>query len=137
MKRLVFAGLGMLVTLTGCAVPGMVAAPPAHMYSRSEMLQVGPHQDLQATGVQEYCAYTYDDGHKMYAAQMKSSALANIAKACGGEDNYYVLKDMQANNGVTVYGMFGTMGTHCSHSDSRAIYFKCKGTTPQPSATTK
>lgn len=132
MKHLVLAALGILVTLTGCA--GMVAPPPVHIYSRSEMLQPGPHSDLKATGVQEYCERATT---KTYATQMRNAALVNIAKACGGEENYSVLREMQANDSITVYGAFGTMATNCSHTDARAIYFKCNGTPSQSSATTK
>ncbi len=129
----ILLGIAAMTLLGGCAIPGMVAPPPVHIYSRAEFLQPGPHQDLKPTGVQEYCAYTYS--HKQYAAQMKTAALANIAQACGGENNYSVLREMQAPNAVTVYGAFGTMGTLCDSLDSRAIYFKCNGTsTPPPSS---
>ena len=53
MKILVFAGLGMLVTLAGCA--GMVTAPPAHIYSPAEKQMMKgslgvPEAQLNATG---------------------------------------------------------------------------------------
>ncbi len=135
MKLLVFAGLGMLVTLAGCA--GMVTAPPAHIYSPAEKQMMKgslgvPEAQLNATGEAHYCSRT---NIQSYAVELKKQALANIAKACGGEDNYFVIDELQAS--VTTYGAGGMVATKCGYGDGRAIYFKCKGADAQPAATTK
>jgi hypothetical protein len=93
----------------------------------------GPGRDLGATGEALYCART---DRASYAADLKRSALANIAKACGGENNYAVLGEGRAD-AVETYGAWGTIATRCGVGDGRAIYFRCQGTPSQPASQPK
>ncbi len=132
MRILLLVGLSMAALSMGCA--NMVAAPPAKIYSPSErMLLQGPGRDLGATGEALYCART---DRASYAADLKRSALANIARACGGESNYAVLGEGRAD-AVETYGAWGTVATRCGVGDGRAIYFRCQSAAAQPASQPK
>jgi hypothetical protein len=113
-----------LLTLAGCA--GVM--PQARLYSAAERLQPGPWQSLDISGEAPYCT------GMPYASQNASArqqALANIARACGGEDKYHVVREIETH--VRFHGAGGLVETSCPIGAGRAILFKCAGDkTPPP-----
>jgi hypothetical protein len=107
-----------LALLTGCA--NTVVMPPAKIYSPAERLMPGPGPSMGATGEAKYCSGLPLAAHNESA---KRQALANIARACGGEDQYAVLQEVQTD--LRFRGAFGSVETACPLTTGRAILFKC------------
>jgi hypothetical protein len=120
MKLSLLAATATAALLTGCA--NTVVMPPAKLYSPAERLMPGTGVSMGATGEARYCA-----GLPLVVQNesAKRQALANIAKACGGEDQYAVLTEIQTD--LRFRGAWGTVETSCPASTGRAILFKCAG----------
>ena len=123
----------MLVTismLSGCA--GGTTNPvfnssvkKAYIYAPGEADTLGlPAKFSKATGEIRYCA----SGMVQLVQERKNEALAGIAEACGGEDKYSIIDELQAD----ATGKFMGVDVKCNGNAGRAIYFKCKGTKPKP-----
>jgi len=123
----------MLVTismLSGCA--GGTTNPvfnssvkKAYIYAPGEADTLGlPAKFSKATGEIRYCA----SGMVQLVQERKNEALAGIAEACGGEDKYSIIDELQAD----ATGKFMGVDVKCNGNAGRAIYFKCKGMKPKP-----
>lgn len=125
-------GIAATALLVGCA--GVV--PNAYIYSPEEkevlkrQLSV-PSEQLNATGEARYCSAM---PYQRQVDEQRRQALANIAKACGGEDKYYVTGELVSD---AQFAAVGLIRTSCGYGGGRAIYFKCKGTNPTPTAYSK
>jgi hypothetical protein len=124
-NHLVF--LALLISVVGCA--GTVKPP--HIYSPEETGKQGlggVTAKEGATGEISYC----DAGMAFQVKSRKEQAYAAIAKACGGEDKYYVTGDL--DSGGQARTVVGGMETSCTGLAGRLIIFKCTGTLkPKPS----
>lgn len=118
------------VSISGCA--GSTANPifnssaeKAHIYAPGEarMLGLGSNYS-RATGEVRYCA----SGMVQLVQARKQEALAAVAQACGGESNYSVIGELQAD----ATGKFMGIDVQCVGNAGRAIYFKCSGENPTP-----
>jgi hypothetical protein len=120
----------LLLSLVGCA--GGTANPifnssvkKAYIYAPGEADTLGlPSKFSKATGEVRYCA----SGMVQLVQERKKEALAGIAEACGGEDQYGIIDELQAD----ATGKFMGVDVKCNGNAGRAIYFKCKGTKPTP-----
>ena len=115
-RRLIFiAAVGAMLTACATGTP-----PPVRIYSPEES-RGGfgtPSPQIGATGEARYCQRTANGQNQ------RPQALANIAAACRGEQNYAVTGELQADvrhtSGIGIE-------TSCPHGDGRVIYFKCLG----------
>ena len=118
------------LSLVGCA--GGTANPifnssvkKAYIYAPGEADTLGlPAKFSKATGEVRYCA----SGMVQLVQERKKEALAGITEACGGEDKYGIIDELQAD----ATGKFMGVDVKCNGNAGRAIYFKCKGTKPRP-----
>lgn len=125
-------GVVVVALLVGCA--GVV--PNAYVYSpeEKEMMrgQLGtPSEQLNAMGEARYCSAMPT---QRQVEEQKRQALANIAKVCGGDDKYYVTGELASD---AQFAAMGLIKTSCGYGAGRAIYFKCKGANPTPTAHSK
>jgi len=124
--------IAVLLTLSACA--GSTANPifnssvkKAYIYAPGEAATANhglPAQFSKATGEVRYCASGLPD----LVQSRKKEALAGIAEACGGEDKYGIIDELQAD----ATGKFMGVDVKCNGNAGRAIYFKCKGVKPRP-----
>lgn len=119
-----------LLLLGGCA-GGTVnpifnsSVKKAYIYAPGEADALGlPSKFSKATGEIRYCA----SGMVQLVQERKKEALAGIAEACGGEDKYGIIDELQAD----ATGKFMGVDVKCNGNAGRAIYFKCKGAKPRP-----
>ncbi len=124
MRFRILAGAAALALLAGCA--GVM--PKAHLYSPAERLQPGPWQSLDISGESKYCTgFPYPSQNTAARRQ----ALVHIAEACGGEERYHVVREIDSH--VRFRGAGGLVETSCPTGAGRAILFKCAGDkTPPP-----
>jgi hypothetical protein len=122
--------------LAGCA--GGVANPvfnssaeQAYIYSPSENSRSSgqPPQMVGATGEVRYCSA----GMPALVQARKTNALAAIAQACGGENNYAITGELMTD----ATGSFMGVAVQCTGNAGRAIIFKCKGAQPRPTRATR
>jgi hypothetical protein len=121
----------LLLMLNGCA--GSTANPifnssvkKAYIYSPVEVKALGLGAKFaKATGEVRYCAA----GMPALVQSRKSEALAGIAEACGGEDKYAIIDELQTD-GAT--GKFMGVDVQCTGFAGRIVYFTCKGAKPKP-----
>lgn len=125
-KRIAAAAL-VVGALTGCA--SAVVMPKAHLYSPAERLRPGPAQDTAISGEAAYCTGLPTMAQNEGARQQ---ALANIAQACGGEERYFVVREMQVS--MRYRGAFGAADAPCPIGAGRAILFTCKAADTKPAA---
>lgn len=119
-----------VIFLSGCA--GGTTNPvfnssvkKAYIYAPGEADTLGlPSKFSKATGEVRYCS----SGMVQLVQERKKEALAGIAEACGGEDKYGIIDELQAD----ATGKFMGVDVKCNGNAGRAIYFKCKGTKPRP-----
>jgi hypothetical protein len=104
-------------------------AQKAYIYSPSENTNRSS-PEYGATGEVRYCGA----GMPPLVQERKKNALAAAAQACGGENNYAITGEVQTDNApATLMGV----AVQCTGFAGRIIYFKCKGTQPQPTGFTK
>ncbi len=118
--------LALLISITGCAG----AVKPPHIYSPEETGKQGfggVSAKEGATGEISYC----DAGMAFQVKSRKDQTYAAIAKACGGDDKYYVTGDLAS--GGQARTVVGGIETSCTGLAGRLIIFKCTGTVkPKP-----
>ncbi|MEQ1661944.1 MAG: hypothetical protein ABL877_04540 [Thiobacillus sp.] len=127
LRHCLFASIAAVSMLSGCA--GSVPEP--HIYSKYENkggLGV-PQAMVGATGEQRYCAH----GLPQQVSGRKQEAYANIAEACGGEDQYSIIDELSGSAHTVVAGI----ETGCAGLAGRVIYFKCRGAAPKPTGSRK
>lgn len=124
-----FTTMSIVLLLAGCA--GGTANPifnssvkKAYIYAPGEADTLGlPAKFSKATGEIRYCS----SGMVQLVQERKKEALAGIAEACGGEDKYGIIAELENDATAKFMGVdFGCNG------GGRAIYFKCKGVKPRP-----
>ena len=129
----VFAFIGIII-LAGCAGGASnpvfnTAAQKAYIYSASENTNRSA-PGYGATGEVRYCGA----GMPPLVQERKKNALAAAAQACGGENNYAIIDEVQTDNApATLMGV----AVQCTGFAGRIVYFKCKGTQPRPTGLTK
>lgn len=126
--------LGLMGLMAGCAngrLGTSVSAMPAQIYSPAERLMPGPGQELGATGEVRYCSKLDVIGGDARGAELRKSALDNIGKACGGDDKYHVIRELDSGVKTHYMGAGGLIQSTCPSTWVRAIYFKCSGAPAQ------
>lgn len=128
-RRTIVFNLGALVLLAGCAGGGSLLPPvaqPARLYAASEKLRPGPWQGIDMDGEVRYCSSLDVIGGIAKGEELRKSALANIAKVCGGEDRYAIVHQAETGERTEYLAVGGAMTATCPAATGRAIYFKCK-----------
>jgi hypothetical protein len=128
MKSPLGPSLAALALLAGCASGGSLLPPQAlaaHLYAPSEKLRPGPWQSLDMDGEVRYCASLDVINGVAKGEELRKSAIANIGKACGGDEKYAIVH--QASNGETTeyLAVGGLVKSTCPALTGRTIYFKC------------
>lgn len=124
--RLLLTALAICALLAGCA-SGVAPAPRIYLPEETRDRLGMPQAQVGATGEARYCA------RATVAKEQRRQALAGIAAACRGEDQYAVTGELPADVRYTSMGI----ETSCPRGEGRVIYFKCLGPNPRPSGVSR
>lgn len=59
------------------------------------------------------------------AQELRKSALANIGKVCGGDENYFIVSEGPNGDRTEYLAAGGMMKATCGVTTGHSIYFKC------------